>query len=137
MRVPHPDALGKAAANAFDLLVAGGIGDNDKRTPASIIDEGPERTVYRYLDSERRRRAVPVLAGAAPGGPRYVHGPPPRLLLAEHLLAAGHATYLVDYGAIAFSDRELGLEHWVEEVLPRAARVASEDAGDQPVALVG
>jgi pimeloyl-ACP methyl ester carboxylesterase len=70
VRVPNPDALGKAAANAFDLLVGGGIGDNDKRTPASIIDEGPQRTVYRYLDSERRRRGVPVLLVpplAAPG----------------------------------------------------------------------
>ncbi|MFL5876544.1 MAG: alpha/beta fold hydrolase [Solirubrobacteraceae bacterium] len=119
------------------MLVGGGIGDNDKRTPASIIDEGPQRTVYRYLDSERRRRAVPVLLVPPLAAPATCMDLRPGCSLAEHLLAAGHATYLVDYGAIAFSDRELGLEHWVEEVLPRAARVASEDAGGQPVALVG
>jgi polyhydroxyalkanoate synthase len=137
VRVPHPDALGEAAANAFDMLVGGGIGDNDKRTPASIIDEGPQRTVYRYLDSERRRRAVPVLLVPPLAAPATCMDLRPGCSLAEHLLAAGHATYLVDYGAIAFSDRELGLEHWVEEVLPRGVRVASEDAGGQPVALVG
>jgi polyhydroxyalkanoate synthase subunit PhaC len=137
VRVPNPDALGKAAANAFDMLVGGGIGDNDKRTPASIIDEGPQRTVYRYLDSERRRRGVPVLLVPPLAAPATCMDLRPGCSLAEHLLAAGHATYLVDYGAIAFSDRELGLEHWVEEVIPRAARIASEDAGGQPVALVG
>ena len=42
--------------------------------------------------------------------------------LAEHLLAAGHPTYLVEYGDIAFSDRDLGLEHWVDDVLPAAIR---------------
>ena len=137
MRVPSPDALGKAAANAFDLLVGGGIGDTDKRTSASIIDEGPQRTIYRYLDSGRRRRGVPVLLVAPLAAPATCMDLRPGCSLAEHLLAAGHATYLVDYGDIAFSDRELGLEHWVEEVIPRAARIASEDAGDQPVALVG
>jgi len=137
VRLVGPDALGKAAANAFDLLVGGGIGDHDKRTPASIIDEGPQRTVYRYLDPERRRRGVPVLLVPPLAAPATCMDLRPGCSLARHLLAAGHATYLVDYGDIAFSDRELGLEHWVEEVIPRAARIVSEDAGGQPVALVG
>src|SRR3954463_6480766 len=119
------------------MLVGGGIGDKDKRPPASIIDEGPQRTVYRYLDSERRRRGVPVLLVPPLAAPATCMDLRPGCSLAEHLLAAGHATYLVDYGDITFSDRELGLEHWVEEVIPRAARIVSEDAGGQPVALVG
>jgi polyhydroxyalkanoate synthase len=61
----------------------------------------------------------------------------PGCSLAEHLLAAGHPTYLVDYGAIGFSDRELGVEHWIEEVIPRSVERVSKDAGGQPVALVG
>jgi polyhydroxyalkanoate synthase subunit PhaC len=137
VRVPTPDALAKAGANAFDLLVGGGIGDHDKRTRASIIEDGPQRTVYRYLDSERRRRGVPVLLVPPLAAPATCMDLRPGCSLAEHLVAAGHATYLVDYGDIAFSDRELGLEHWVEEVIPRAARIASEDSGGQPVALVG
>jgi poly[(R)-3-hydroxyalkanoate] polymerase subunit PhaC len=57
--------------------------------------------------------------------------------VAEHLVRAGHPTYLVDYGAIAFGDRSLGIEHWVDEVIPQSIRRVSEDAGDQPVHLVG
>jgi polyhydroxyalkanoate synthase len=57
--------------------------------------------------------------------------------LAEHLLALGHPTYLVDYGPISFGDRALGLEHWVDEVLPGAVETVFRDAGDAPIQLVG
>jgi len=57
--------------------------------------------------------------------------------VAEHLLAAGHPTYLVDYGAIAFGDRNLGIEHWIDEVIPRSIDAVLADAGAEPVQLVG
>jgi len=43
----------------------------------------------------------------------------------------------VDYGPIGFHDRALGLEHWVEDVIPTAIRVASSDAGGAPVQPLG
>jgi polyhydroxyalkanoate synthase len=57
--------------------------------------------------------------------------------MAEHFVEAGRPTYLVDYGSIAFADKELGLEFWVNEVVPEAVRKVSEDAGGAPVDLVG
>ena len=45
--------------------------------------------------------------------------------VAEHLLQGGRPTYLVDYGAIEYADRGLGLEHWIEDVVPNAIRAAS------------
>jgi polyhydroxyalkanoate synthase len=57
--------------------------------------------------------------------------------LAEHLVRGGRPTYLVDYGAINYADRNLGLEHWIEDVVPAAVRAVSEDAGGRPVLLVG
>ena len=57
--------------------------------------------------------------------------------VAEHLVLAGRPTYLVDYGEIEFADRALGLEHWIDEVVPGAIRAASEDAGGRPVQVVG
>ena len=56
--------------------------------------------------------------------------------MAEHLVAAGHPTYLVDYGAIAFADRDLGLEHWVDDVLPTAIR-AVERGRRRPAVQLG
>jgi polyhydroxyalkanoate synthase len=55
--------------------------------------------------------------------------------LAEHFVGRGHPTYLLDYGTIAFADRRLGLEHWVDEVIPDAVDIASRDAGE-PVHIV-
>jgi polyhydroxyalkanoate synthase len=49
--------------------------------------------------------------------------------MAEHFVARGHPTYLLDYGTIAFADRRLGLEHWVDTVIPDAIEVASKNAG--------
>jgi polyhydroxyalkanoate synthase len=57
--------------------------------------------------------------------------------VAEHLVRRGRPAYLVDYGPVRFGDRSLGLEHWIEDVVPRAVRAVAHDAGDRPVQLVG
>jgi polyhydroxyalkanoate synthase len=43
----------------------------------------------------------------------------------------------VDYGAIEFADKDLGLEYWIAEVLPAAIRAVSADHGGKQVQLVG
>jgi polyhydroxyalkanoate synthase len=127
--IPSPGQLSDAAANIFDKLFRGGLADL-RPTPARIIHEEPQCTVFRYLerDGEGTGRLpvllVPPLAA-------------PALCFDLRLIAAGHPTYLVEYGAISFSDRELGLEHWIEDVIPTAVRKVSEDAGGAPVQVVG
>ena len=49
--------------------------------------------------------------------------------LVEHLVTAGRPTYLVEYGEVSFKDRSLGMEHWVDEVVPTAIREVSAHAG--------
>jgi polyhydroxyalkanoate synthase subunit PhaC len=44
---------------------------------------------------------------------------------------------MVEYGHIAFSDRDLGLEHWVDDIVPNAIRRVSEDNDGSPVQVVG
>ncbi len=136
--VPRPDRLGDAAANAWDMVFKGGLADL-RRTPARIIDEGPKRTVYRYLspDDELPRRALPVLLVPPLAAPTICFDLRRGCSLAEHMLALGHPTYLLEYGDIGYSDRELGLEHWVEDIIPTAVRRVSADAGGAPVQLVG
>ena len=133
--VPSPERLGAAAANAFDIAFKGGVGDL-RRTPARIIDEAPKRTVYRYLGDESTR-ALPVLLVPPLAAPTICFDLRRGCSMAEHLLALGHPTYLLEYGAIAYSDRDLGLEHWVEDIIPTAVQRVSEDAGGAPVQIVG
>jgi polyhydroxyalkanoate synthase len=134
---PTPAQLTDAAANLVDKLFRGGLADL-RPTPAKIIHEQAKCTVYRYLRStDAPDRALPVLLVPPLAAPAICFDLRRGHSLAEHLLSLGHPTYLVDYGPISYSDRELGLEHWVEEVIPTAVRRVSEDAGGAPVQLVG
>lgn len=141
--IPTPEQLSAAAANVFDRIVRGGLADT-RPLPSAIVDEGPQRTVRRYLRAGEQRGA-----GAAPSERPPVLLVPPLAApatcfdlrrgcsVAEHLLAAGHPAYLVDYGSIAFGDRNLGIEHWIDDVLPRAIDAVARDAGAEQVQLVG
>jgi polyhydroxyalkanoate synthase len=134
---PTPSELSSAVANVADKVLRGGVADL-RRMPASIIDEAPQGTVFRYLVADGApRRELPVLLVPPLAAPTICFDLRRGCSLAEHLLATGHPTYLVDYGRIGFSDRQLGLEHWVEEVIPRAVRTVSDDAGGAPVQVVG
>src|SRR3954451_8855262 len=135
--IPTPTQASSAAANVFDKVFRGGLADL-RPTPASIIEEAPQCTVFRYLvPDEGATRELPVLLvpplAVSPACFDLRRG----CSLVEHMLALGHPTYLVEYGEIGYSDRDLGLEHWVEDVLPRAIRRVSEDNGGAAVQLVG
>jgi polyhydroxyalkanoate synthase subunit PhaC len=106
--------------------------------PAEVIDSGPQRTLSRYApeaEAPRRRRA-PVLLVPPLAAPAICFDLRRGCSLAEHLVLGGRRTYLLEYGDIQFADRELGLEHWVEDVIPAAVRAAAGDAG-RPVRIVG
>lgn len=138
MRLLSVDNVVDSAANAWDLLIGGGVADLS-RTPSSIIDEGPQRTVRKYRVPERPRpvRHAPVLLVPPLAAPASCFDLRKGCSIAEHLLARGYPTYLVDYGPISFNDRDLGLEHWVDDVIPKAVKKVSEDCDGQDVQVVG
>jgi poly[(R)-3-hydroxyalkanoate] polymerase subunit PhaC len=137
--LPSPDQLGSAAANLFDATFRGGLADL-RRMPATVIDRGPQRTVSRYLTPEqmpKRRTPAPVLLVPPLAAPAICFDLRRGCSLAEYLVRSGRSTYLVDYGAIQFADRDLGIEHWVHDVIPGAVRAAAHDGGGRPVRIVG
>ena len=137
--IPTPADVVAAAVNLYDATVRGGLADT-RRMPSALIDEGPQRRVHRYHAlgrGGRRSASLPVLLVPPLAAPAICFDLRRGCSLAEHLLQRGHETYLVDYGPVRFGDRSLGLEHWIEDVLPRAVRAVSDDAGGRPVQLVG
>ena len=134
MRISYsPVSLAAAAANVVGKL-RGGVADL-RPVPRSLIDQGPNRSVYRMVPAEGAS-GPPVLLVPPLAAPALCFDLRRGCSLAEHLVEGGRRTYLVDYGNVAFSDRALGIEHYVYEVLPKAIRKVSEDAGGQPVRLV-
>ena len=131
------DDVVNAGANAWDMFLGSGVAEMHP-TSAAIVDEGPQRTVKRYLrHGWQPSHSTPVLLVPPLAAPAWCFDLRRGCSLAEHLLARGYPSYVVDYGPISFSDRALGLEHWVEEVIPNAIDAVIRDSGRDQIQLVG
>lgn len=127
----------QAVENLFDFLFRGGIADVTKM-PSDVIDEGRKRTLHRYHPAEGvEPHGVPVLMVPPLGSQATCFDLRKGCSMTEHLVERGRPTYMVDYGEMALGDRDLGIEFWVNEVVPSAVRRVSEDTGGGPVDLVG
>lgn len=136
---PSPADLADAAENLYDIVLRRGLADL-RRMPSTVVDDGPQRTVSRYLpveDAPPEGDRAPVLLVPPLAAPAICFDLRRGCSLAEHLVTSGRRTYLLDYGSINFGNRALGLEHWIEDVIPTAVRAASADAGGRPVRVVG
>jgi len=135
--IPKPDQVVSAAGNVAHRVVYGGLADL-RPMPRTLIDEGTLREVYHYRPSRHvRDHGDPVLLVTPLAAPALCYDLRRGCSLVEHLVDAGRATYLVEYGAVSFRDRSLGMEHWIEEVVPTAIREVSAHAGGRPVHVVG
>jgi polyhydroxyalkanoate synthase len=135
--IPKPDQVVSAAGNVAHRVVYGGLADL-RPMPRTLIDEGTLREVYHYRPAARvHERGEPVLLVTPLAAPALCYDLRRGCSLVEHFVDAGRPTYLVEYGAVSFRDRNLGMEHWIEEVVPTAIREVSAHAGGRPVHLVG
>src|SRR3954468_8057590 len=135
--VPKPDQLVAAAGNVAHVLLYGGLADL-RPMPRTLIDDGNLREVYHYRPADEvGEQGDPVLLVTPLAAPASCYDLRRGCSLVEHFVGAGRPTYLVEYGSVSFRDRDLGLEHWVEEVVPSAVREVSEHAGGRPVHVVG
>jgi polyhydroxyalkanoate synthase len=137
--LPTPANLASAAANVAAMVFGDGLADL-RPVPRTLIDSGPRRSVYRLAADDpgaEPSQGPPVLLVPPLAAPALCFDLRRGCSLAEHLVERGRRAYLLDYGTIAFADRGLGIEHWVDDVLPRAIMAASADAADQPVHLIG
>jgi polyhydroxyalkanoate synthase len=135
--IPKPDQIVAASANVAQKLLYGGLADL-RPMPRTLIDEGTLREVYHYRPmGKSHETGDPVLLVTPLAAPSLCFDLRRGCSLVEHLVSEGRPTYLVEYGEVSFKDRNLGMEHWVTEVVPEAIRAASRHAGDRPVHVVG
>ena len=135
--IPKPDQVASAASNVAHKVVYGGLADL-RPMPRTLIDEGSLREVYHYRPQKKTRESGdPVLLVTPLAAPSLCYDLRRGCSLVEHFVQQGRPTYLVEYGEISFKNRRLGLEHWVDEVVPEAIRAASEHAGGRPVHVIG
>ncbi len=135
--IPKPDQVVSAASNVAHKVLYGGLADL-RPMPRTLIDDGTLREVYHYRPAAKvREQGDPVLLVTPLAAPSMCFDLRRGCSLVEHLVTQGRPTYLVEYGEVSFKDRSLGMEHWVDEVVPDAVRAVSEHAGGRPVHVVG
>src|SRR4051812_1690495 len=135
--IPKPDQVASAASNVAHKLIYGGLADL-RPMPRTLIDDGPLREVYHYRPQKTTRETGdPVLMVTPLAAPALCFDLRRGCSLVEHFVQKGRPTYLVEYGEISFKNRRLGMEHWVEEVVPEAVKAVSEHAGGRPVHVIG
>lgn len=127
----------QGVVNLWDFLVRGGIADTT-RTPSEVIDTGHTRELHRYVAGPGvEQRGTPVLLVPPLGAQASCFDLRRGLSLAADFVERGRPTYLVDYGALRGPDRKLGVEHFINDVLPPAIRRVSQEHGGSDVHLVG
>jgi polyhydroxyalkanoate synthase len=135
--IPKPDQVVSAAANVAHKVLYGGLADL-RPMPRTLIDEGVLREVYHYRPRARaREHGDPVLLVTPLAAPAICYDLRRGCSLVEHFVEAGRPTYLVEYGEVSFANRRLGMEHWVDEVVPQAIEEVSRHAGGRPVHVIG
>jgi polyhydroxyalkanoate synthase len=134
--IPSPQSLLAAGANVAERLRAGHLADL-RPWPRTLIDEGPQRSVYHMQGEHEDLEALPVLLVPPLAAPATAFDLRRGCSMVEHLVGTRRPTYLVDYGPITFADRSLGIEHWIDQVVPRSIEAVSRHAGGRPVHLVG
>jgi len=135
LRLPSASSLATAAGNLYEWVSNGTLADLEP-LPADVLHAAPQTTVSRYRPlGTQPVIGAPILLVPPLAAPATCFDLRRGCSVAEHFVARGHRTYLLDYGPIAFSDRRLGLEHWVDKVIPDAVDVASRDV-DGPVHIV-
>jgi len=135
--IPKPDQVVSAAANVAHKVLYGGLADL-RPMPRTLIDEGTLREVYHYRPrASAREHGDPVLLVTPLAAPAICYDLRRGCSLVQHLVEAGRPTYLVEYGEVSFANRGLGMEHWVDQVVPEAIEEVSRHAGGRPVHVVG
>jgi polyhydroxyalkanoate synthase len=135
--IPKPEQVVTAAGNVAHTLLYGGLADL-RPMPRTLIDDGVLREVYHYRPAaDVPETGDPVLLVNPLAAPSLCFDLRRDCSLVEHLVTGGRPTYLVEYGQVSFKDRGLGMEHWVDEVLPEAIRAVHDHSGGRGVHLVG
>ncbi|TXL56614.1 alpha/beta hydrolase [Aeromicrobium terrae] len=128
LRVPRD--LGASVENLRDKVRGRPIADL-RQTPRTRVDQSGHADLYRYDPVPGvEQHGKPLLLIPPLAAPALAFDLRRGCSVVEYFVNQGRPVYLVDYGPVSFGHRGLGIEHWVDEVLPWAVqRTADEAAG--------
>lgn len=121
-----------------DVLLDEGGHYGDGATPSEVVYAESSMRVLRLLDDEGRPfSGPPVVFVPAPVSRYFILDLLPGRSFAGHVAAAGHDTYVIDFGIPGQEDRYADLEWYVEGLMRRAFRAILRRTGTERVNVVG
>ena len=132
------DPVVRETRSVYRSLMGGGFADL-RRTPSEVLFDEPKCRVHHYHPTaDPDPDALPVLLIPPMAATPVCFDLRRGCSMVEFLLNTGRPTYLVDYGDIStLRDQDLGLEHWIDTVIPDAIASVIADSGAPGVHLVG
>lgn len=121
-----------AARNAWAVTLGDGV-EPPHATPSVVVHNEKHQVLRRFRDA---RRGAPVLLVPPLAAPASCYDLRGGQSLAEFLMDIGRTPYVVDYGEIGFADRTMGMEHWIDGIIPNAVRRASDAEDGRAVDVV-
>ncbi len=118
-RYDNPETIRLRKYATGTPLALEGAGVEPGRTPKETVWSKNKARLYRYEPGAEKRHPVPVLMVYAHILKPYVLDLVPGNSFVEHLLAAGHDVYLLDWGIPGPEDEDLSFEDYVLDYPPR------------------
>jgi polyhydroxyalkanoate synthase len=132
-----PRRLGAARTNLTDKLRRRPIADL-RGMPREVVEQRASFTLYRYSPvAGIEQQGRPVLLVPPLAAPALAFDLRRGCSLVEYFVHQGRPVYLVDYGPVSFAHRGLGIEHWVDSVVPAAVELVAGHSGAATVHLAG
>ena len=114
------------------------------RMPEPMVGQSPKEVIwtknktklYRYLSKERTNK-VPLLIIYALINKPYILDLTPGSSLIEYLVNQGHDVYLLDWGTPGYEDRNMKLDDFIMDYIPRAVQKVLRHSGAEEISLLG
>ncbi|HZC19144.1 MAG TPA: alpha/beta fold hydrolase, partial [Rubrobacteraceae bacterium] len=142
-RVSNGGAIPSESENFFDKYRAGmrvvleGAQIETGLTPKEVIWTKNKAKLYHYEPSPEKKYPVPILMIYALINRPYILDLVPGNSFIEYLTGEGFDVYLLDWGVPGDEDKDMDVEHYVLDYMPRAVKKVLKSSGAEELTLFG
>lgn len=129
LRSHIPTDVGQIRRNVATKVTRGKFADL-REMPRVAVSVDRDFTLYRYQESpDATTYGQPVFIIPPLAAPALAFDLRRGCSVVEYFVNLGRPVYLIDYGPVDFRHRQLGIENWIDHVVPTTMRHAAEHAG--------
>lgn len=107
------------------------------QTPKKTIWTKNKAKLYHYEPTMEKKNNVPILMIYALINKPYILDLTPGSSLIEHLTNSGHDVYLLDWGTPGYEDRNMKIDNYIYDYIPRAINKVLQTSGADEISLLG